>query len=162
MRAFLDKLNPDDRVLVMGDTRQHQSVDAGRPFQQMQEAGMQTSQLDRIMRQKDPALLNAVQHLVNNETERALRCWPSRAVYQRLQNGQERIAAIAKDYAARPENTIIVYPDNKSRQQINEGVRGELLRQSTLAETGSSAYPPPHATNMTNRLQPRDTSNDCV
>ncbi len=57
MRSFLGKLNPDDRVLVIGDTRQHQGVDAGRPFQQMQEAGMQTSQLDRIMRQKDPELL---------------------------------------------------------------------------------------------------------
>ena len=47
MRSFLGKLNPDDRVLVIGDTRQHQGVDAGRPFQQMQEAGMQTSQLDQ-------------------------------------------------------------------------------------------------------------------
>lgn len=43
MRSFLSKLNPDDRVLVIGDTRQHQGVDAGRPFEQMQEAGMQTS-----------------------------------------------------------------------------------------------------------------------
>ena len=53
MRSFLGKLNPEDRVLVIGDIRQHQGVDAGRPFQQMQEAGMQTSQLDRIMRQRD-------------------------------------------------------------------------------------------------------------
>ena len=59
MRAFLQKLKPEDRVLVIGDTRQHQAVDAGRPFQQMQEAGMQTSQLDKIMRQRDPALLNS-------------------------------------------------------------------------------------------------------
>ena len=72
MRAFLEKLNPDDRVLVIGDTRQHQGVDAGRPFQQMQEAGMQTSQLDRIMRQKDPELLKAVQHLASNETEKGI------------------------------------------------------------------------------------------
>ncbi len=57
MRAFLDKIRPEDRVLVIGDTRQHQGVDAGRPFQQMQEAGMQTSKLDAIMRQKDPELL---------------------------------------------------------------------------------------------------------
>jgi len=39
MRAFLDRIGPEDRVLVIGDTRQHQAVDAGRPFQQMQEAG---------------------------------------------------------------------------------------------------------------------------
>lgn len=35
MRSFLDKIGPNDRVLVIGDTRQHQGVAAGRPFQQM-------------------------------------------------------------------------------------------------------------------------------
>ena len=54
MRAFLEKIHPEDRVLVIGDTRQHQGVDAGRPFQQMQEAGMQTSKLDTIMRAEGP------------------------------------------------------------------------------------------------------------
>ncbi|MDQ2843199.1 MAG: relaxase domain-containing protein, partial [Acidobacteriota bacterium] len=63
MRSFLDKVGENDRVLIIGDTRQHQGVDAGRPFQQMQDAGMRTAQLDRIMRQKDPELLKAVQHL---------------------------------------------------------------------------------------------------
>jgi ATP-dependent exoDNAse (exonuclease V) alpha subunit len=70
MRAFLDKIQPQDRVLVIGDTRQHQGVDAGRPFEQMQDAGMRTSQLDQIMRQKDPELLKAVQHLATGKTSR--------------------------------------------------------------------------------------------
>ena len=73
MRAFLGKLNPEDRVLVIGDTRQHQGVDAGQPFQQMQKAGMQTSQLDKIMRQQDPELLKAVEHLSKYETEAGVR-----------------------------------------------------------------------------------------
>ena len=69
MRAFLDKIKPSDRVLVIGDTAQHQGVDAGRPFEQMQDAGMRTSQLDQIVRQrKNPALLEAVQHLAKGET----------------------------------------------------------------------------------------------
>ena len=72
MRAFLEKIRPEDRVLVIGDTRQHQGVDAGRPFQQMQEAGMRTARLETIMRQKDPELLRAVQHLATNETEKGI------------------------------------------------------------------------------------------
>ena len=72
MRAFLDKLKPNDRVLVIGDTSQHQGVDAGQPFEQMQEAGMRTSQLDRIMRQKDPELLKAVEQLAKNETQQGI------------------------------------------------------------------------------------------
>jgi conjugative relaxase-like TrwC/TraI family protein len=136
MRSFLDKLNPEDRVLVIGDTRQHQGVDAGRPFQQMQEAGMQTAQLDRIMRQKDPELLKAVQHLATGETEKGVALLAEQGRITEIPNAQDRVAAIAKDYAAAPENTIIVSPDNKSRQQINEAVRGEMLVKGTLAEDG--------------------------
>ena len=44
----------------------------------------------------------------------------------------ERIAAIAKDYAANPERTIIVSPDNRSRQQINQAVRVELQEAGRL------------------------------
>ena len=40
MHAFLERLHADDRVLLVGDTRQHQAVDAGRPYQQLQEAGI--------------------------------------------------------------------------------------------------------------------------
>ena len=63
---------------------------------------------------------------------RASRCCVSRDASPRFQTGSERIAAIARDYAAQPENTIIVSPDNRSRQQINEAVRAEL-RQSWQA-----------------------------
>ena len=47
-----------------------------------------------------------------------------------LANPRERIKAIAKDYAAKPENTIIVSPDNRSRQLINQAVRGVLEKIS--------------------------------
>ena len=149
MRAFLDKLNPDDRVLVIGDTRQHQGVDAGRPFQQMQEAGMQTSQLDRIMRQKDPELLKAVEHLANNETVKGIGLLAEQGRVTELSNPIERIAAIARDYAARPENTLIVSPDNLSRQQINEAVRAELLLKGTLADDGRTVTTLTHRSDMT-------------
>jgi conjugative relaxase-like TrwC/TraI family protein len=149
MRSFLSKLNPEDRVLVIGDTRQHQGVDAGRPFQQMQEAGMQTSQLDQIMRQKDPELLKAVQHLANNETVKGVALLAEQARITEIPNGHDRIAAIARDYAAQPENTIIVSPDNRSRQQINEAVRVELRRNGTLAEDGQVFRTLSHRSDMT-------------
>jgi conjugative relaxase-like TrwC/TraI family protein len=149
MRAFLGKLNPDDRVLVIGDTRQHQGVDAGRPFQQMQEAGMQTSQLDKIMRQKDPELLKAVQHLANNETVKGIAMLAEQGRVTEIPNGRDRIAAIARDYAANHENAIIVSPDNRSRQQINEAVRTELRKAGGLAEEGQTIRTLAHRSEMT-------------
>ena len=126
MRAFLSKLNPEDRVLVIGDTRQHQGVDAGQPFQQMQKSGMQTSQLDRIMRQKDPELLKAVEHLSKYETEAGVRVLQQQGRVTEIVDADRRISVMAKTFAAHPENTIIVSPDNASRRALNQEVRREL------------------------------------
>ena len=133
MRAFLEKIKPEDRVLVIGDTAQHQGVDAGRPFQQMQEAGMRTSQLDQIVRQrKNPELLEAVNHLAKGETEKGIEKLAHQGRITQVADPIERIAAIAKDYAANPERTIIVSPDNRSRQEINRAVRVELQEAGKL------------------------------
>ncbi len=149
MRAFLEKLQPQDRVLVIGDTSQHQAVDAGRPFEQMQQAGMRTSQLDRIMRQKDPELRRAVELLANNETEKGVALLAEQGRVTEIAGANERIAAIARDYAAQPESTIIVSPDNRSRRQINEAVRAELQRNRTLAADGHELRVLDHRSDMT-------------
>jgi conjugative relaxase-like TrwC/TraI family protein len=149
MRSFLDKLNPSDRVLVIGDTSQHQGVDAGKPFEQMRDAGMRTSQLDRIMRQKDPELLKAVEQLAMNNTQRGIDMLASQGRISEIPDRHDRIAAIAKDYAATPENTIIVSPDNRSRQQINEAVRAELLQKGALSGDGKLFRTLSHRSDMT-------------
>jgi len=149
MRAFLDKIQPQDRVLVIGDTRQHQGVDAGRPFEQMQDAGMRTSQLDQIMRQKDPELLKAVQHLATGKTVEGVRMLGEQGRITEVKDGNERIAAIARDYVARPENTIIVSPDNRSRQAINQAVRKELHATGALADDDREFRTLTHRSDMT-------------
>jgi ATP-dependent exoDNAse (exonuclease V) alpha subunit len=40
----------------------------------------------------------------------------------------ERIAAVARDYAKSPKNTLVVSPDNRSRTEINERIHAELQR----------------------------------
>ena len=149
MRALLDKLNPNDRVLVIGDTSQHQGVDAGKPFEQMQDAGMRTSQLDRIMRQKDSELLKAVEELAKNNTKQGIDMLASQGRITEIPDRQERIAAIARDYASQPENTIVVSPDNRSRQQINEAIRAELLDKGALASDEQTFRTLIHRSDMT-------------
>jgi conjugative relaxase-like TrwC/TraI family protein len=132
MRDFLNKIAPQDKVLLIGDTRQHQGVDAGKPFEQLQQGGMRTAQLDQIMRQKDPELLKAVEHLSNNETAIGVELLSQQGRITEIVDPQERIAAIAKSYAERPENTLIVSPDNASRRAINQAVRQELQTLSIV------------------------------
>ncbi len=126
MQSFMEKIGPQDRVLLVGDTRQHQGVDAGKPFEQMQQAGMQTSQLDQIMRQKDPELLRVVEHFAKNETAVGVGLLQEQGRVTEIPDNAQRIEAIAKDYAAKPENTLVVSPDNASRRDINDAIRNEL------------------------------------
>ena len=55
MNEFFHRLHTSDRVLLVGDTRQHEAVESGRPYKQLQEAGMETAKLGEILRQKDPS-----------------------------------------------------------------------------------------------------------
>ena len=133
MRDFLSRLGSSDRVLLIGDTRQHQGVEAGRPFEQLQEAGMHTAKLDEIVRQKDLALKSAVELLAKGHTAAALEMLQKQDRVREIPNPQERIQTIARAYAESPANTLIVSPDNASRRELNVAVRHELRANRKLA-----------------------------
>jgi ATP-dependent exoDNAse (exonuclease V) alpha subunit len=124
--------------LLVGDTRQHQGVDAGKPFEQMQQAGMQTSQLDQIMRQKDPELLRVVEHFSKNETAVGVGLLQQQGRVTEIPDNVQRIEAIAKDYAAKPEKTLVVSPDNASRRDINDAIRTELKGSGVVSKDDHS------------------------
>jgi conjugative relaxase-like TrwC/TraI family protein len=136
MRDFLARIGPQDRVLLIGDTRQHQGVEAGKPFEQLVEAGMRTAQLDQIVRQKDPELLRAVEHLSKGEIAPGIAALQQQGRITEIADPQQRIAVIAKNYATSPKNTIIVSPDNASRREINQAVRMELQAQGIVQSAG--------------------------
>ena len=48
------------RVVLVGDAKQLDAVDAGKPFAQLQGAGMKTAVMKEVMRQRDPELKAAV------------------------------------------------------------------------------------------------------
>jgi ATP-dependent exoDNAse (exonuclease V) alpha subunit len=118
--------------LLIGDTRQHQGVDAGKPFEQLVEAGMHTVRLDQIVRQKDPELLRAVEHLAKGEVAPAIAALEQQGRITEIVDPQQRISTIAKSYVAHPKNTLIVSPDNASRREINRAVRQELQSLSIV------------------------------
>jgi conjugative relaxase-like TrwC/TraI family protein len=133
MREFLARLGPGDRVLLIGDTRQHQGVEAGRPFEQLQEAGMRTAELNEIVRQKNPALKSAVELLATGQVSAALESLQQHGRVKEIPDREERIRAIARSYVESPDKTLIVSPDNASRRELNFAVRQELKANGTLA-----------------------------
>jgi conjugative relaxase-like TrwC/TraI family protein len=133
MREFLVRLGPYDRVLLIGDIRQHQAVEAGRPFEQLQEAGMCTAKLDHIVRQKDLALKSVVEFLATSRVSAALDVLQRQGRVKEIPDTEERIRTIAKNYVESSERTLIVSPDNASRSELNVAVRQELKANGSLA-----------------------------
>ncbi len=133
MREFLNRIDSQDRVLLIGDTRQHQGVEAGRPFEQLQQAGMRTAHLDEIVRQKDPALKSAVESLAKGEVSAAIESMHKQGRIREISDAGERTRAIARNYVEGPQRTLIVSPDNASRRDLNLAVREELKSKGTLA-----------------------------
>jgi ATP-dependent exoDNAse (exonuclease V) alpha subunit len=134
VNEFIRRLEEHDRVILVGDTRQHQGVEAGRPFQQLQEAGMHTAHLDEIIRQKDPALKQAVSQLAHGQVHEAIDNLAQQGRVHEIPNREERLEAIAKAYAERPDSTLVVSPDNRSRQEINERIHRELQSRGRVEE----------------------------
>jgi conjugative relaxase-like TrwC/TraI family protein len=126
IHEFVQRLQPDDRVLLVGDRRQHEAVEAGRPFAQLQDAGMVTVRLDEIVRQKDPELKRVVEQLARGEVREAVQSLDRQGRIQEIPDRLERTTAIAKEYAQSPERTLVVSPDNRSRMEINERIHSEL------------------------------------
>jgi conjugative relaxase-like TrwC/TraI family protein len=135
VHEFVERLHPSDRVLLVGDRRQHEAVEAGRPFAQLQDAGMKTVRLEEIVRQKDPELKQVVEQLARGEVREAVQNLDRQGRVREIAGHDERIAAIAREYVKSPENTLVVSPDNRSRMEINERIHAELQSWGIVSST---------------------------
>jgi hypothetical protein len=115
------------RVVLLGDTQQTKAIEAGRPFDQLQAAGMQTASMQEIQRQKDETLRKAVALAAKGEAAKSLAL--IRDVCE-IRDDHYRRLAIAKDYARLPAEerarTIVVAGTNEARREINRAVRKDL------------------------------------
>lgn len=132
MNEFFHRLNEHDRVLLVGDTRQHQAVEAGTPYQQLQEAGIQVARLDEIIRQEDPALRKIVEQLSRGQVREAIEKLDAQNRVHEIADRYERLREIAREYAKQPEGTLVISPDNRSRTELNELIRKELQKNGQV------------------------------
>ena len=115
------------RVVLLGDTGQTKAIEAGRPFHQLQAAGMATAVMDEIERQKDPALREAVALAARGESAASLARLTD---VREVRDDHQRRSAIASDFARLPEEerarTLVVAGTNEARREINRAIRDDL------------------------------------
>lgn len=129
MRDLMEKIEQANaRLVLIGDIKQTQAVEAGKPFEQLQDNGMSVAHITEIQRQQTPELKAAVVSAAAGNIAEATKTLESRT--NEIKSAEKRHAAIAKDYVSLPEadrhKTLIVAGTNDSRQAINAFVRDEL------------------------------------
>ena len=62
----------DVKLILQGDTKQLSSVEAGKPFHQLQQAGMNTVVMSDILRQQNQDLKQAVELTINSQIKQAI------------------------------------------------------------------------------------------
>ena len=134
MNEFLHRLHGEDRVLLVGDKRQHEAVEAGRPYHQLQQAGMQTARLDEIVRQKDPALKEAVEQLARGDVFGAIDNLDQQGRVHDIVGREERLSEIAREYAREPQGTLVISPDNESRRELNGLIHREMQERGEVSQ----------------------------
>ncbi len=121
------------RLVLVGDAKQLDAVDAGKPFAQLQAAGMKTAVMDEIMRQRDPALREAVEASLKGDIARAFEKLGPGVAEAKADN---LAGAAAARWLALPaegrERTGVMAPSHALRQRINGHIRERLAREGRL------------------------------
>lgn len=116
------------RLVFLGDRKQTQAVEAGKPFEQLQDAGMQMAHITAIQRQKDATLKAAVEKAANDNVAGSVLLLKERT--KEIADASQRHEAIANDYtsldAVERNNTLIVVGTNEARREVNSMVRERL------------------------------------
>jgi conjugative relaxase-like TrwC/TraI family protein len=133
LNKFFARLEPQDKVLLVGDVRQHQAVEAGSPFEQLQQHGMTTAKLSEIVRQHDPELKQTVEKLSSRQIREAVAELDSRGKVIEIPNERERLEAMAQDYCKSPPNTLVISPANRERVSLNALIHRQLQRQGNVS-----------------------------
>ncbi len=121
------------RVVLVGDAKQLDAVDAGKPFAQLQKAGMPTAVMDEIMRQRDPALKEAVEASLAGDVARAFDKLGENVAEVKPDNLPG--AAAARWLALSPEERAkagLMAPSHGLRERINDIVRERLVRDGAV------------------------------
>jgi ATP-dependent exoDNAse (exonuclease V) alpha subunit len=129
MRDLMEKVEKAGaRLVLIGDKKQTQAVEAGKPFEQLQDKGIAIAHITEIQRQKTPELKAAVISAANGKIEAATSKLGPRTI--EVPAAPKRHQHIAQQYASLPEQernaTLIVAGTNEARQSINALVRAEL------------------------------------
>ena len=122
------------RVVLVGDEKQLDAVDAGKPFAQLQRAGLKTATMDEIMRQRDAGLKAAVEASLAGDVRKAFEKLGPNVAEVKADNLAGAAAARWLGLSASERgNAGLMAPSHALRGEINDIIRERLIRDGAIA-----------------------------
>jgi conjugative relaxase-like TrwC/TraI family protein len=124
----------DAKVVMIGDTKQLQSIAAGRAFKDLQDKGMKTVHMTEVLRQKDEQYKDIVKNVSEKQIDQAFNELERQERITEIIDRSERLEAIKNDYINTGGNTIIVTARNADRNELNDRIHNDLKKQGKLGK----------------------------
>jgi conjugative relaxase-like TrwC/TraI family protein len=128
-----------DRIIFVGDQRQHLAIEAGSPVRQFLADNLAVAELTTIRRQEVPELRRAVELAANGRTGDAIDLLAEQNRVIEVADPSERYVRIAADYLDAYEarqSCAISSPANDERRVINQAVRNTLVEHGYVSKRG--------------------------
>ena len=87
-----------------------------------------------IKRQQDPRLKAVVEQLARGDVRRAVGQLEEQGRVHEIVDRRTRLGAVAQAYVAQPEGTLVVSPDNQSREELNATIHRALQAAGHVAQ----------------------------
>ena len=144
MNQFLNTAKENqNRVLLVGDTKQHKSVERGNNLKTIQDhSKIQTTFLSKILRQHQEDSKLAVELLSNGKTLKGLEIFENLNYIKEIPDDKERLATLSTSYLTyltQRESVQIITPIHSDGNLIHNAIR-ETLKQNNLIDNQDHTY----------------------
>lgn len=125
------------KVVFLGDTKQLQSIEAGKMFYKLQDMGIKTVEMNETLRQKDEEYKEIVNDISLRKIDSAFERLNDKSRICEIADPAELKTALIQDYIHRKnhKDAIIVTPLNKDRREINQAIRAGLKGLGKLSNS---------------------------
>lgn len=136
LNKVLDRCDENSKIVLIGDTKQLQSIGQGKIFQSLQERDIvDTVRMPEVIRQRDtPEYKSVVDNLGRRNVTDAFKELDKQDKIRIIENRDIRFIGIRDEYLKDPKNTILVTASNKDREDLNNIIRCQLIAKGVVQD----------------------------
>ena len=140
LNKVLDRCDENSKVVLIGDTKQLQSIGQGKIFQSLQERDIvDTVRMPEVIRQRGtPEYKSVVDKLGERNVTDAFKELDKQDKIRTIENRDVRFMGIRDEYLKDPKNTILVTAANKDREDLNNIIRSQLIAKGVVQDKSNN------------------------